>query len=124
MKAFTLTIAVMISFLSSIALAADPAEGKIERILGYQPSAKGIIFQVASGGCTRHEDFTAKITRNDTGIVMLQLIRVRPDLCYPFIPMGERMGFSYEQLGFNAGERFVVLNPNGVVHGWIWEQKD
>ncbi|MEK7355322.1 MAG: hypothetical protein AAB250_02665 [Bdellovibrionota bacterium] len=124
MKALTLTAALFVSFLGSIALASDPSQGKVEKILGYQPSSKGLVFQVSSGGCTRRDDFTAKIVRNETGIVQLVLIRVRPDLCYPFLPMGERLGFTYEQLGFNPGERFTVLNPNGVVHGWIWEQQD
>lgn len=122
MKTIALTAALALSFLTSFAHAEE--QGKVERILGYQPTSKGVIFQVASGGCTRREDFVAQITRNDTGIVQLQLVRTRPDLCYPFLPTGERIGFTYEELGFNSGERFTLLNPNGVVYGWIWEQKD
>lgn len=124
MKTIAITTALFVSFLSSIALAADPAPGKVEKILGYQPSARGVVFQVASGGCTRRDDFKATIQRNEVGVVQLVLIRTRPDLCYPFLPMGERIGFTFEQLGFNSGERFTVLNPNGVVLGWIWEQQN
>lgn len=123
MKTLALSfIALTLGFMTSIAQA-DPAQGKVEKVLGYQPSAKGVVFQVSSGGCTQRDDFVAKIERNNTGIVQVQLIRTRPDLCHPYLPMGERIGFTYEELGFNPGERFTILNPNGVVYGWIWEQQ-
>jgi len=124
MKTLTLITTLFVTFLASLAIADEAPAGKVEKILGYQPTGKGIVFQVSSGGCTRRDDFVAKAIRNDVGVVQLQLIRTRPDLCYPFMPMGERLGFTYEQLGINPGERFTILNPNGVVYGWIWEQQD
>jgi hypothetical protein len=106
MKFLALTAATLTTVLSSLAIATTAPEGRVEKILGYAPSSKGVIFQVTSGGCTKKEHFQPS------------------DLCYPFLPMGERLAFTYEDLGFNAGERFTIMNPNGIVLGWIWEQQD
>ena len=99
------------------------AEGKPERILGYLPTKSGVIFQVASGGCTHRSDFFAKLKRAEgTDIAELILVRTTPDLCYPFIPSGERFKFSYKELGIAPSERFIVKNENGIVLGWIWPE--
>jgi hypothetical protein len=124
MKFLALTAATLTTVLSSLAIATTAPEGRVEKILGYAPSSKGVIFQVTSGGCTKKEHFQPSIVRSETGVVQLKLMRIRPDLCYPFLPMGERLAFTYEDLGFNAGERFTIMNPNGIVLGWIWEQQD
>ena len=101
-----------------------PSAGKVERLLGYSPSSLGITFQVTSGGCTKPEDFKTVIKRNEVGVVQVALVRVRPDVCYPFLPMGTKFRLSYDQLGINNGERFMIMNPNGIVYGWVWEQSN
>jgi hypothetical protein len=102
---------------------ADVGAAKTERILGYRPMKSGVIFQVTSGGCTHKADFAAEVLHPATSdYAELTLMRVRPDPCYPFVPMGERLKFSYDELGLKNGERFIVKNPNGVVEGWIWDE--
>jgi hypothetical protein len=111
------------TFLSSIAGAAF--HGRPEEILGYRPISDGIVFQVRSGGCTHMNDFVAETKRDQrTGATELILLRVRPDLCHPFLPMGERFKFSYAELGLTPGEDFIVKNENGIVQGWIWKDID
>jgi len=107
------------TFLGSVAAAA--AHGQPEEILGYRPTSTGIVFQVRSGGCTHKSDFLAETRRDPhSGAIELVLLRVHPDLCHPFIPVGERFKFSYSELGLTSGEDFIVKNKNGIVQGWIW----
>lgn len=97
--------------------------GRPERLMGYLPLKSGVIFQVASGGCTTRADFIPSVTRSETtDITELTLVRTKPDLCYPFVPTGVRFKFSYEDLGIRPGERFTIKNENGVVLGWIWPE--
>ena len=102
-------------------LLAQSANAGTEKILGYQPTKDGIIFQVTSGGCTTKEDFDSMIEKDASATLQLTLVRTRKDTCYPFIPMGEKLFFSSEELGMERGHRFRVMNPNGIVHAWIWE---
>lgn len=109
-----------VSSISASALAS--AQGRRENILGYLPSNKGLTFQVASGGCTVKADFTSKIEKDKAnGVIYLTLLRLRPDVCYPFIPMGVRFDFSYAELGITSGDNFVIANPNGVVQAWAYD---
>lgn len=119
MKKIIFTLCTLLS-VSALAL-----EGRSERILGYLPSNKGLAFQVNSGGCTRKSDFTSKVERDSSsGLIYLTLIRLQPDLCYPFIPMGERFQFTYEELGITSGDNFVIANPNGIVQAWAYDFPD
>jgi hypothetical protein len=99
------------------------AETQDEKILGYQPTQEGIIFHVTSSGCTKPEDFVVDLSRDDqTRTSAIKLVRTRPDNCYSFIPMGVKISFTFEQLGMQASEAFVVQNKNGVVRGWNWKE--
>jgi hypothetical protein len=110
---------ILLTLFSTLALAAP--QGQREKILGYLPSNKGLTFQVASGGCTLKTDFTSKVEKDPSnGVMYLTLIRLRPDVCYPFIPMGVRFDFSYEELGITSGDNFVIANPNGTVQAWAY----
>jgi hypothetical protein len=114
----TILFATLVLFTASSQAIAQP---RAERILGYLPTRQGIIFQVPSGGCTRRGDFVTRVTRSEASpVAALLLLRMRPDLCYPFIPTGERFEFTYAELGIDSGEKFTVKNENGVVLGWIW----
>ena len=94
-----------------------------EPLLGFLPTKTGVIFQVRSGGCTRREDLAFTVSRHEGGsVTLLTLIRHQPDLCHPFLPMGERFKFTYEELGLRSGEKFKLANPNGVVEGWIFPE--
>lgn len=97
------------------------ADNTSEKILGYQPSKHGITFQVQSGGCTTKESFIVDVQRATDGIAQVTLLRTRPDTCHPFLPMGVRFRMTYEELGLNPGERYRIVNLNGVVYGSAWE---
>lgn len=107
--------------LSSLTVHAADNAGTQEKILGYQPARTGIFFQVKSGGCTQREDFRVLLAKDANGILQMTLVRIRPDTCHPFLPMGIRFKFTYQELGMNAGEAFTVLNSNGIVHGSVWD---
>ena len=115
----SLILTILVGF-SSMAMSAVPDVTQ-EKILGYQPAHTGIYFQVKSGGCTQREDFRVQSSKDDNGILQLTLLRVRPDTCHPFLPMGIRFKFTYEELGMTAGEPFTILNGNGIVHGSAWD---
>ena len=117
MKTILLSLCILVS---TTALASP--QGHLEKILGYLPSNKGLTFQVTSGGCTQKSDFTSKVEKDkSTGVIYLSLLRLRPDLCYPFIPMGERFNFTYAELGITSGDNFVIANSNGVVQAWAYD---
>ncbi|HVK61878.1 MAG TPA: hypothetical protein VM432_10025 [Bdellovibrionales bacterium] len=91
-----------------------------EPLLGYQPFKHSIAFQVNSGGCTSKNDFVVTRKVDSEGVTLLKLIRIRIDPCRPYFPTGERIRFSYEEIGIEPATRYQVLNGNGVINGWIW----
>jgi hypothetical protein len=111
----------LVGLLANISVAQVPA-GE-EKILGFIPSKSGLTFQVASGTCTTKNDFVVQIDRSVIRkIAMLRLLRVRPDRCLPLIPMGIQIQFTYAEIGISTADRFKVVNPNGVVEGWMWPE--
>lgn len=87
--------------------------GAVESLLGLQVDARGVVFQVFSGGCTTKADF--RLARFQSAPVQLLLIRMHPDRCEAVVPYGTRLRYSYERLGLEHGQRFVVLNPTAPV---------
>ena len=87
--------------------------GAVESLLGLQVDARGVVFQVFSGGCTTKADF--RIARFQSDPVQLLLIRMHPDRCEAVVPYGTRLRYSYERLGLEHGQSFVVLNPTAPV---------
>jgi hypothetical protein len=83
--------------------------GAVESLLGLHVDARGVVFQVFSGGCTTQADF--RLARFQSAPVQLLLIRLHPDRCEAFVPYGTRLRYSYERLGLEQGQRFVVVNP-------------
>lgn len=109
---------VLLAFLLLVpaaALSADAAQdtGVVEHLYGMQVGPEGVTFQVFSGGCTTKEHF--RIERFTADPVQLLLIRVVPDLCEAFRPYGTTLTYSYESLGLENGQRFIVLNPQSPV---------
>lgn len=105
-----------------VGMAAQAANFEVyEPLLGYMPTNNGIVFQVFSGGCTDRDDFTIDSqTEPATGIVYLTLERTRIDPCKAHFPMGVRIFYSYRELGFKQGQRYVISNQNGIVRSWLW----
>ena len=112
---FFLTLGLLFLFSCSgpsVATAAIPSEG-VEHIIGYLIDNEGIIFQVASGGCTEKEHFKVYILKSLP--VQVQLIRQKKDHCEAFIPYGVKLHFTYEEMGLSAYRQFKIANPLGLV---------
>ena len=88
-------------------------EGQVEHIWGVQITPKGLVFQVFSGGCTKKKDFKVEIMESYP--VQILLVRVKPDPCDAFVPMGKKIRFKWRQLGLQAGNEFSVVNPRAVL---------
>ncbi|MCU7919699.1 MAG: hypothetical protein KZQ95_15270 [Candidatus Thiodiazotropha sp. (ex Epidulcina cf. delphinae)] len=86
---------------------------KPEPLLGVLFRKYGIVFQVASSGCTQKSDFRVEVMESFP--LQLRLIRVQQDPCDAFVPLGERIHFSYRELGIVPGDELRVLNPLGTV---------
>jgi hypothetical protein len=82
---------------------------RLEEILGVQIRRRSVVFQVTSSGCTRAADFEVEVF--EAPVLLVALIRTRPDLCRVFEPLGKRVRFSYRELGLEPGDEFVVINP-------------
>lgn len=100
----------MIFLICSISIALTQTSA--EEIFGYLPTNSGVSFQVKSGGCTHNKDFIFELRRDQFfRVVDLTIVRVRPDFCFGYLPMGVKLTFSYEDLSLVQGEKFLVVNP-------------
>jgi hypothetical protein len=86
------------------------------RLLGFKTGPGGIAFQVPTGGCLKKTDFAARALRDGSGPVYLQLLSARVDNCRGAFPYGTTIRFSYDEMGIQVGESFVILNEGGVVN--------
>ncbi len=107
MKAILISL---VFFISSISFATN--QRPAEEIFGYLPTNNGVLFQVESGGCTQNRDFIFELRRNQFfRVTEVTLVRIRPDYCLEYLPMGIKLKFSYKQMGILQGEKFLVINP-------------
>lgn len=82
---------------------------RIEPLLGFSSTEKGVQLQVASSGCTSAESFEIdKYTYKKT--IRIMFIRVVPDTCPGLLEKGQSIGYSFESLGLKAGDRFQIMN--------------
>lgn len=87
---------------------------RVEEILGIRVERHDVVFQVASSGCTREEDFEVAVFEGGP-VLQVALIRTRPDSCRRFKPLGTKLRFSHAEMGLEPGEEFVVINPRAPV---------
>ena len=79
----------------------------LEPLLGIHAATHGLTFDVLSNGCTSQKDFRVDVVGSDT--VRLLLIRERQDTCRAFVSK-VAIQFSYESLGLESGQPFIVVN--------------
>ena len=65
---------------------------------------------MCSGGCTAKEAFDVFTNRAEC-IVKIWFQRKELDHCLARFPYGAWLQFSFSDLGIQAGESFVVINP-------------
>jgi hypothetical protein len=97
--------------LASIPVSVTPRQD-LEPLLGVIFLKSGIVFQVTSTGCTQKSDFDLQVLESYP--LQLRLIRINPDLCDAYIPLGERIFYSYSELGLLSGTKLSVMNPLGT----------
>jgi hypothetical protein len=98
------------SVLATIPVSINPRP-QLEALGGMLFTEYGIVFQVNSNGCTQKSDFEVVIMESYP--MQLSLERVNPDPCDAYIPLGERIFFSYRELGVAPGSELMVVNPLG-----------
>jgi hypothetical protein len=96
--------------LSSVAF----ADQRYEPVIGHFVTQGGVQVQVQSGGCTYKRQFTVKQELRE-GVHQLAFVRLQQDPCRAYIPYGEIISFSFEELGLKAGDLFMMANPEGVM---------
>lgn len=90
----------------------NPAHN-VEPLIGLLIRSEGILFQVASGGCTTKDDFKVEVLESYP--LQLRLIRLQEDPCDAYLPLGTRIRFTFRELGINPGDLFRVVNPLGTI---------
>jgi hypothetical protein len=76
-------------------------------------NGSGITFQVMSSGCTQKNDFELEVMESDP--LQLRLIRISPDPCDAYVPLGVRINYKYQELGITPGSELRVVNPLATV---------
>lgn len=99
--------------LDAIPVTITPPVRGLEELMGVVIAQRGIVFQVFSNGCTDKEDFRVDVVESIP--LEVRLIRVEPDPCRGFLPLGTRLRFSYKELGIQREETLRVVNPLATV---------
>ena len=86
-------------------------DGLAEPLLGLTYSEAGLEFQVPSTGCTAKSHFVMqRLSPESQTTSQLLLIRVVPDFCDAYVPLGVRIFYGYKELGLEEGDPFTILN--------------
>ena len=100
-------IGVILVFLSLLAVA--KIEDKV-RVTAIDINAQTITLRVATGGCTRKKDFVVKVAKSYP-VTVLEVIKVKKDRCKGLFPSGTTITFTRQELGIDADEKILVINP-------------
>lgn len=103
----------MKTFIFSIICLASLQANAQEALQGFSADSEGVTFQVHSSGCTKKSDFSFIVL--DSVPAKVLLTRNNEDLCEAYVPYGTPIKFSYDELGFNEGDEFNILNPLATV---------
>lgn len=92
----------------AIGTGADPSE--LEALYAVTPARDGLTVRVASGGCTRKEDFAFYVDRKGA-LPSLAFGRRRLDTCRSFVAAKADLVFTWAELGLAPNAQFALLNP-------------
>lgn len=116
----SLSVAKQIVLASTLigAISSFPAravEGKEEVLLGIKLNTNDVELLVATGGCTKKEDFSVDVNKGFTGKppYLLTVRRNKPDDCKAFITEGTVIKFSKEELGLSGAFEMTLTNKIG-----------
>lgn len=88
---------------------------ELEPLMGHFSTHGGIHIQVFSAGCTYKKLFDVKVEMKGD-LRVLSFYRRTPDLCRAYLPYGEILSFSFEELGLKGGDRFEIANQGTPGH--------
>jgi len=91
----------------NVSAATEPG---LEPLYAVAVTEDGIAFRVATGGCTRVEDFRADV-RHEGGAAHMALMRTKPDHCKGFFPEGAEMFLPRLAIGLERSAPVVIENP-------------
>jgi hypothetical protein len=101
-------------FLLSILFLFSPslafAEPELESLMGHMTTPVGVHIQVYSGGCTWKALFQVESKKNGD-LHKISFIRKKQDLCRAYLPYGQVLSFSFEELGLQNGDQVEIANP-------------
>lgn len=97
------------NFAAASAIAADSKE---EVLLGVKITAENIELTVASGGCTKKEDFSIEVNKRteEQSPYVLTVRRNTRDECKAWLPEGVTVKFSKEELNLNEAREITITN--------------
>lgn len=106
-----LAILLITSLLAAQISLAD--EVRPESLMGHFSTKGAVNIQVRSGGCTWKKQFQVQKEFNGD-YYTLTFIRTKEDPCRAYLPYGEIISFSFEELGFRSGDKFAVGNKDSL----------
>lgn len=84
-----------------------------ERVYSADISDNSITVRVAASGCTTKEFFDVDVDREGSNSFSVELDRERRDYCEMHQPNGEKLSWSFSELGIPDGAIVTLENPVG-----------
>lgn len=103
-----LLLVIMAIFTAQMALAAEMPQP----IFGYIADAEGVSVATQSNGCTDKTHFTPVRLNPGYQPAQIALARSKRDDCRRApLPYGQILKFTFEEIGLQKGEIFLIVNP-------------
>ena len=83
-------------------------------LMGFEMESDGLVFTVFSGGCTSKKDFRVEILQSNP--VQVELVRLRMDNCEAYLPLGQKIKFTWKEMGLSNEHAFFLRNPIGLLY--------
>ncbi|MAP94351.1 MAG: hypothetical protein CMK07_05310 [Ponticaulis sp.] len=84
-----------------------------ERVYSADITDTGLTVRVAASGCTSKDFFDVDVDKKDDDTFTVELNRERRDYCKMMQPEGERLSWSFAELGIPDGATVLLRNPVG-----------
>ncbi len=111
---FSQIISAAIFSLAASAGVASIRESQMEPLMGHFTTKGALNIQVRSGGCTYKKQFKIQKDLMD-GYTMVTFQRTEEDPCRAYLPYGEIITFSFEEVGLEPGSKFKVGNSDSII---------
>lgn len=89
-------------------------ESPVTPLMGFEMQNDGLVFTVFSGGCTSKKDFRIDILESNP--VQVKLVRLYMDECEAYLPLGQKIKFTWKEMGLSNEHAFFLRNPIGLLY--------